>query len=323
MPYEIPEELILSAKIGRLVPFVGAGISKLAGGLTWDEFADKALAQLINLGAMSYADLEVIRHNKMSARMKVSLAHELGLGSIDYKEILHPNGWDDNETGKKIYGLLWKISNKFVTTNYDLWLHKNTSELSPLSLDQIKTDRIIDKKIIDARTDLRVSELSAYERETVIHLHGSVRDQSTMLLTTSDYLDAYSSVGQQGSTNEIQNFLTALFKQKDILFIGYQLDELEVLEYLNLKKRQLGIKPEKRPRHFILLPFFQNEKKLIEGVDQYFMRMDIKLIPFFRDENNYEELILLLEEMVAAKIRTSTPEALENRKLMEDLLDGI
>ena len=59
----------------------------------------------------------------------------------------------------------------------------------------------------------------------VVHIHGCVDDPDSMVITTRDYLDHY-------STTEVQDFLRYLFEKKTVLFLGYGLEEIEVLEYI-------------------------------------------------------------------------------------------
>ena len=46
----IPEGLREAAQLGILIPFVGAGVSRLAGCPSWKDFADDALKCLIDVG---------------------------------------------------------------------------------------------------------------------------------------------------------------------------------------------------------------------------------------------------------------------------------
>lgn len=322
---EIPQNLISSAKFGRLVPFIGAGVSKLAGAPTWAEFADSAFSQLVDKKILTYGDLEQISNKAMSPRVKLSLAMSLAKNSnieIDFKKILHPEGWNKNEKGRRIYKALWAISNNFVTTNYDLWLHLDDADFAA---QEIRTEQIpkpIDKKIIYKSNEFLISELAVPNRKTVIHLHGCVECPKEMLLSTANYLETYgvSSKEDTSNQNKTHYFLKQLFKDKDILFIGYQLDELEILEYLILKQRHRVANEESQPRHFIFQSFFRSEEKLIDGVRDYFQKLGVILIPYFRDENNYDELINILE-VLSQKIRIPNPSRLEIERLMEGLLD--
>ena len=250
---EIPEDLIASAKLGRLLPFIGAGVSKLAGAPNWQEFADGAYSQLVDKNVLTYADLEQINGRSLSPRIRLSLAMDLAKNSgvdIDFEKILHPKDWEKNENGNRIYKALWDLSDNFVTTNYDLWLHRDVKELSTQDVGVDTKLNTVDIRFIDDRNEFWISELSVPGRKTVIHLHGSIKNPKQMVLSTVDYLGVYGDFADSDSAREssTHHFLRELFKNKDILFIGYQLDELEILEYLFLKEHQLGIAKKTKPK---------------------------------------------------------------------------
>ena len=322
---ELPENLISSARFGRLVPFIGAGVSKLAGAPTWSEFADAAFSQLVDGKVLTYSDLEQIRNKAMSPRVKLSLALSLAKKSgieIDFKKILHPQGWEQNEKGRRVYRALWALSNNFVTTNYDLWLHLDDVGFSAKELKEENVSKLDNKKIIFKKDELLISELAVPDRKTVVHIHGCVEHPKEMLLSTADYLEVYGSLSKDeiNERNKTRYFLSQLFKDKDLLFIGYQLDELEILEYLMLKQKQQKTDEENQARHYIFQSFFQSEKKLIDGIKDYFQKLGVVLIPYFRDENNYDELINILEDL-SHKIKIPNPSKIEIERLMEGLLD--
>src|ERR1700682_6521566 len=120
---EVPQVLRESAQRGTLIPFVGAGASRLAGCPNWSELADKALRCFVDGGKFSYSQLAQV--GNLSPRVKLSVA--LGLQSehniqIDFGALLTPTGGYDNPMGRRLFGSLAKLSKTFVTTNYDPWL---------------------------------------------------------------------------------------------------------------------------------------------------------------------------------------------------------
>src|SRR5579863_1029436 len=58
----VPAALHEAALIGRLIPFIGAGASRLAGCPGWAEFADGALRQLVDKGKFTYSQFDQIKH---------------------------------------------------------------------------------------------------------------------------------------------------------------------------------------------------------------------------------------------------------------------
>ena len=90
---ELPDELLAAAQAGRLVPFVGAGVSRLAGCPGWDDMANAALKQMVDAGKLSYAELEQC-HAITAPRIKLSMAELIGLagGVVGELKTFSPGG---------------------------------------------------------------------------------------------------------------------------------------------------------------------------------------------------------------------------------------
>jgi hypothetical protein len=127
----IPPGLKDAAERGVLIPFVGAGVSVLAGCPTWTKLADGALRACIEENKFTYGQLAQIEN--LSPRVKLSIAR--GLESehrfnIDYSRLIQPMVNDEQkESGKRIYRSLGKLGTHFITTNYDGWLDTEIPDL--------------------------------------------------------------------------------------------------------------------------------------------------------------------------------------------------
>ena len=62
----VPEALREAAQVGKLIPFIGAGVSTLAGCLDWDEFANATLGIFVEHGKFSHAQLDQVKHLRPS-----------------------------------------------------------------------------------------------------------------------------------------------------------------------------------------------------------------------------------------------------------------
>ena len=95
--------------------------------------------------------------------------------------------------------------------------------------------------------------------------------------------------------NPVLRFLEFLFKEKTVLFLGYGLEELEILEYVVMKARAtLGPKMNEA-RHYLLQGFFSFEAATCRSLKDYFLQeCGIQLIPFSRDEKDWKQLIDVL-----------------------------
>ncbi|MDA8134545.1 MAG: SIR2 family protein [Desulfobacteraceae bacterium] len=322
IPEKTPEVLRIAAVQRKLIPFIGAGVSQLGGCPNWTEFADRALRFFVQEKKLNHAEFSQI--NVLSPRVKLSIALELEKKhekEIDFKGILSPPEDKKKEIGEKLYANLSRLATTFVTTNYDDWLDQSppasfygNGQASSSNPPDIARQSFYKRKDITVKNLLDVSN-------AVFHIHGSIHDRDSMILTTVDYLDLYSShrINGKDRENPFLTFLQTLFSLKNVLFIGYGLSELEILEYIIQKGLEKRPKTDESPRHYVLQGFFSHELGLAQNLEKYYYQFGIGLIPFRRDERNYEQLIEVIDHL-AQKIppgpTLTSPKLLE----MEDLL---
>ena len=126
--------------------------------------------------------------------------------------------------GRRLYGSLSKLGTTFVTTNYDEWL--DTVISAPTQSLQANLDPALSSRE-EARTVFYdVVNLTAdnLRPNTVIHLHGSLNNPASMILTTQDYVRHYANdryAGGAGKENNVLTFLDFLFRQRNVLFVGF------------------------------------------------------------------------------------------------------
>ena len=128
----IPTGLREAALIGRLILFIGAGTSRLAGCPGWYEFANAALRQLIDKGKFTHAQFDQIKY--LGPRIKLSIATTIATDTktpIDYDLLLHPTSRAEHKKGRRLYNSLFALGNIFVTTNYDRWLDDRIAKPAP------------------------------------------------------------------------------------------------------------------------------------------------------------------------------------------------
>lgn len=119
----LPDGLREAAQRGILIPFVGAGASRIAGCPDWSEFADGALRYLIDAGKFSHKQLAQIGHLNPRVKLSIALGLEKENGTrINFRKLLYPSGEKNNTKGQKLFGSLCRLGKTFVTTNYDEWL---------------------------------------------------------------------------------------------------------------------------------------------------------------------------------------------------------
>lgn len=322
----LPLGLREAALRGTLIPFIGAGASCHAGCPNWTKFADSALSFFVTHGKFSHAQLDQL--SRQSPRVKLSIAlalqrkHNL---PIKFDEILRPADPNNNLNGRRLYQALSNLGKTFITTNYDDWLDITISAPVPSASSDGNAQMAA---ITEKRTVIyRVEEMTPDNLErpnTVFHLHGSVVDPASMVLTTQDYLRHYANdhrTNNRAGENQVLRFLNFLFAEKNVLFVGYGLEELEILEYVIGKARLTGRHGGREMRHFMLQGFFSHEAALKDSLSIYYEECGIEMIPFLRDEKDWEQVVDVLEDY-AQRAPAGAPLSVQVLKEMEALLNG-
>ena len=293
----LPQVLQTAAFRGILVPFIGGGVSALAGCPTWQQLADRALNYCVGKTPFTHAQLDQLK--TLTPRTKLSIARGLAKDhnvSIDYERLLHPDD-EDQRKGRMLYANLQRLSNRFVTTNYDKWLDALRPErvAAIAESDSTETSPPSAPHVVFAKSQLTPDTLN--RENVVIHLHGSLTHPDGMVLTTSEYVQHYQN-DRFGAENPVLTFLGNLFRDKHVLFLGYGLDELEILEYIILKSREVT-DPGAPFRHYIVQGFFSHERELMLHLQGYYKQCGIGLIPFRKDEKGRDQLLDVLDHFGA------------------------
>ncbi len=265
---------------------------------SWSGLAWKALEDLRQKGYTDYSELEQLKD--LDPKKLLSIANNIASENgteLDFKEYL---AHDISDIG--IYKYLNRIGCVCVTTNYD-------ELLSPRF--QIKTD-----PSVTSYTVTRISKKEEFhagrlnDPGTVIHLHGSVSEPGTMILTTDEYLKHY-------DYDTVQNFLVELFRKKTVLFMGYGLDEAEILEHI---LRRAEVKRIEEKKRFALQGFFKSQDQLYRRLYDYYKNtFGIHLIGYIRDYKDYAQLEDISKTW-AEQIEVRPAALVETLELMDEVL---
>ncbi|HAT1793402.1 TPA: hypothetical protein I8Y89_001420 [Legionella pneumophila] len=304
----------MAANEGSLIPFVGVGASQIAGCPGWNDFANKALNYFVKEKLINYDHYEQLL--PLSPRLKLHIAiqledqHKKIIPYIDLLELDKEN----HGNGQKLYGIISKLSETIITTNYDKWL-----DTTPISLSLLNDKTKINAGEKTRRRLYKPEDFDSvnFNREpTVVHLHGSVVDPNTMILTTRDYLLHYA----YKNDNKVISFLKGLFERYTVLFIGYGLEELEILDFI--LQKGMDSSHSKEPKHFILQGYFSHQKELVNYFTSYYALLGVRLLPFSRDHENWDQLINVLD-VFSKSLNSKSPLSLVNREIMEGLADEL
>ncbi|MBK8276395.1 MAG: SIR2 family protein [Nitrospira sp.] len=293
----LPPEVENAAKEGELVVFVGAGVSKLIDCPSWDEFASLVLKQLAPKG-INYYNLNQIERI-VDPKKRLSLAQIVAKKTkieIDYSTIFKKPLEKVN-----VYTYLNSFKSAFVTTNYDTYLCPESRKAEPESNWRCSKREQLLRVNLDRPGN-------------VVHLHGCVDDPSTMVISTRDYLDHY-------STEEVREFLGHLFKKKTVLFLGYGLEETEILEHI-LKRGDVSRGDRSHFRRFILQGFFHAETDLCNLLREFYREsFYTDLIGFPKDDNSYAHLTEIIARWSSA-LRFEKMALTDEAAALEDEISG-
>ncbi|WP_257208806.1 SIR2 family protein [Bacillus toyonensis] len=299
---EIPDirkyqDIIKAAKSGNLIVFVGAGVSRLLDLPSWQSFALERLETVYNQGLI---DSPVFEELKNLDPKKILTICEIIMKENNTKPSLAKDvfKFENNEKYKDVYSKLYSINAIYITTNYDecldqLALQVENSENLKGSIDESEKINLLEnnsrREIVIERSELLESKL---KNGNVIHIHGSVKKEEDMLVTLKDYLDCYGTISKQ-SYPELSIFLDKVFNSKYVvLFMGYGLEEYEILEYMLSKTKN----PEHTMTHYMLYPTSKENYKMIDLLRKYYRNFGVELIPFDISRNGYNQLIPIISE---------------------------
>ena len=296
---DLPDEIVQAALDGNLVLFVGAGTSRLLGLPSWRELAHKQLEQLRKNGALNYSELEQLR--ALDPKQQLSIAREIADDNelkLDFRD-----GLTGHSEGNSIYKSINDIGCVCVTTNYDELLAPRYTDAEDGSETPVSPNRY--------RNGFLTKHLDT--PGTVIHLHGAVGEPATMILTTRDYLEHY-------DNPFVQEFLKYLFTRKTVLFIGYGLDEAEILEQV-LRRGSVASSLERK--RFVLQGYYRSQKPLYQNLHSYYRKsFGVHVIGFVRDHKDYKQQEAILDDWAPKIVVKRPPLVADMEKLNEVLGDA-
>lgn len=272
---QIPEEIINAINNKNLAIFFGAGVSRLVGCMGWDKLAKEYIELCYNTkdgeSLISFREKETLESytdNKKVITICKKILEDNGKEELFYdkmKELL--NGDDDKLKNHNIYHVLFYIGNIFITTNADI---------------------IFDNKFTKNNIFFKVKdfEITDFSTPKLFKIHGCINERSSLVFTLEKYIDTY---------KKPIGFIKYLFEKFVVLFIGYGLSELEVIDYL-FTKNEIPLTKKNERRRFMLLPFYSGEDNILKFEEDYFRTLDIHVIPYQKDQKGYNQLYYVLKK---------------------------
>jgi len=260
---DIPSELLGAIDSENLSIFTGAGVSRVLGCWSWKQLSIELVEKCYEKGRINYRQREILSDYDDYKRVITICRNVLAEGGFEedfFQTIVEGCKGDDEKVKNiRIYDELNHIPALFITTNFDEHFDE-----------KFHPDRIVLKE-----EGFRYDLISP---EKLYHIHGSVRDYSTLVLTVPDYLERYNS-------DDFRQFLRTVFSERAVLFIGYGMAEFELLDFL-IGKYDVGNKKAR----FILHPYFRGYEDIVRFDQFYYRGLGVRIIPYEYDEKGYTQL---------------------------------
>jgi hypothetical protein len=214
----------------QLIPFVGAGYSRLLGYPSWRDL----LESVIETAKTKDEFLEKEKVDEIKKKIQDNLlqgAADIIANRVSSHKLLVANTIKDCERKKvgrdtRLNILKWGCK-KIVTTNYDLvlesWDNTSVREYETLTYQSISN--------LFTRAD-------SIQKNSILHLHGVQSEAKSIIFSTQDI---YNSIW---NNQYILKIIEALFVENRFLFIGYSIGDLhieEILRKFSILKKQVDV----------------------------------------------------------------------------------
>lgn len=306
---------------GKLIIFVGAGMSVHLGLPSWRDFALRYLEMIYSNSNMTLMNFKTKESLKAEETKKLlSLCEYIGKNNLlDKQREEYYKKWFETNKSKvidgRLYEKLYRLNAIYLTTNYDNALDL-IAEDGPFVRDEgdeSRTPEVGSKKVF---FDINEFNKEILKPQNVIHVHGSVSDIKSMIISYGDYIKRY---GINGNLHDekrdiYSDFMSQIFSQKDfvVLFMGYGLEEIEILQFLF----EGTIKDSKSycNNRYLILPCFSDDYLKISFFSDYYKNnFGVSVIPCNMSEKGYN----VLEDVLDHLLELSKSHYQENDEITE------
>jgi len=283
----IPQKIRDAVNTKTLAIFIGAGVSRVMGCIGWDELSRRLVKRCSlvkrpadGLPYLNFRGTEILGQygdHKKTITICYDLLKDNGCEDVFFTELENSFIPDEEHSPyRDIYQQLYGLRGLFITTNadehFDLRFNK---------------DRIVYKNF--QPNDIDPTKL--------YHIHGSIRERESLVFTLPGYIDRY-------RDDSFIQFLKQIFESRTVLFVGYGMNEFELLDFIITK---YGSVDSREMKHFILLAFYAGEEDTaLKFEEYYYKKMGISVIPYQKDQNGHNQLYDVIKDWNSKINQTST-----------------
>lgn len=293
----LPQEIVEAVNNRSLSIFLGAGVSRLIGCLGWIQLADHFVDKCYELHCINHKQRSYLLQNENKKKV-ITICYHL-LKNHNHEKEFFSTLTKSLEGDKKllehrnIYRELAHIPALFITTN---------------------ADRHFDEFFLPERIVYKIRDFDPLkiDRDKLYHIHGSLEDTNSLVFTVPQYLLRY-------NDPTFNRFLETIFAENLVLFIGYGMDEFELLDFLI---RKFDPKSERELKHFILTPYYKGEEDVLGFDSFYFNSMGIRIIGFEKDEIGHNQLYDVLRYWTE-EIKQTSDFLHEDAREIDEVVDNL
>lgn len=243
--FQYSERLVQAGKQGKIVPFVGAGVSKKSLPShfpTWREVAEELATIAKATNAISKSEF-----TELSSLIK---AQRLTFAVDILKKALPKEEYEDYLSEKFEYvdhsaldlttqNLLLKASKKvIITTNYDRLLEDAFAKRFRRSPTVATFEQA-------ASVQYSIQDFRHSGDPTIFKIHGDIASKNSIILSERDYR------GLLYDHQAYEAVITSMFLNNTFLFVGFSLDDREILFHLERLRHKFGYLSQ---AHYALIP---------------------------------------------------------------------
>ncbi len=274
---KLPKPVLDAYTDEKLIFFIGAGISRLQNLPGWDQLASQLISE-----AFTLSESNQIKASISDRKQLITIAYHHMRKNKQLRKFYRIFGQclkSKTKPKEDIYALLFQFRAIFITTNYDGLMEKKLGKIC-------------------CTTDCTQTKFIQAKPRYLFYIHGRYvdkdkSDKESLILTCDQYIKKY-------SDPDFQSFLHTLFEDYTILFLGYGLNEFELLDNM---LRKAGSRSDKR--YFILEGFFGYQEPLSAAKSKYYDALNVELIAYNKDKKGYKQQFDIIEYWIE-QLKSST-----------------
>jgi hypothetical protein len=283
---QIEEGIIEAINDKKIAVFIGAGCSRLIGCRGWGQLAENLIRTCFETEkpdgkrCINFKEKDTLSQNTDYKKV-ISICHGI-LEKNGHEEIFFEKleeSFEEDDVLIKTFNIYKELYN---------FLHDSFSGLSGIFIttnaDEHFDSEFSRSEIVSMPEDFNISDSSPLR---LYHIHGSISNRESLVFTVNQYIERY-------NHENFREVLNKIFNEYTVLFLGYGLEEFEILDFL-ISKLKLD-KRSRRLRNFILLPYYSGEENILDFDQIYYNNLGIKVLGYCKDENGYNQLYYVIKK---------------------------